>query len=211
MSTYVGDDYKSLIVANWFRKSVASEISIDDICKIIIAFAKIYDRFAGYDETTVQVTHDGTVATNITFGNRSIYCKLIIPNQTNETFKWKFKCCQMGDPLYYGIGIDAIKNETAYNDYFYNIRANINYIYKANGDMWECGERITDSPAVNRTAGWTKDDMITLIYNGRDRRLSVSINNEHDEDSILKVEESKGGFRVVVFMDETGEQIELLR
>ena len=210
--SYVGEHHKLLIIANWFRTLVQSEILIEDICKIIVAFGKLYDRFLHYDRMDVEVTKDGTVARNLKFGNRSIYCKFNVPNQTKSTFKWRFKCCQMGDAEYWGIGFDATRNPIKWNDYFYNVKGNINYIYKANGDMWDCGKKIThdSNVIINKTPGWKQGDIITLIYNGKDRILSISINDEHIENSILKVKDSEGGFRVAVFMDQGNEQIELL-
>ena len=97
-----------------------------------------------------------------------------------------------------------MKNDKKYNHWFYAYNTT-NYYYKANGDKWMHALK-----ADRKSAGWNEGDIITLVYNGCHRQLSLLINNKHDENSIQEVEECEGGFRVVVYLYSLGDKIELL-
>ena len=182
-----------------------SNISIDDISKIIMDFSRMYDQFYDYDDQSITLTENGMIAVCKRIYSTT-YCNVNIPNQTKQTFEWKFKCNRMKNDNYWGIGIDAVQNEPEYRYYFYNDTSKINYYYKANGDMWAHGAQ----NSKRTTAGWKKGDIVTLTYNGVDRKLWILINNELDENSILLVEDSEGGFRVAVYMGSYNDEIELL-
>ena len=204
------DESKFLIIANWFRTLIQSEISIEDISKIIVAFARFYEVFDDYDGEVVAITDNGTIATVLmreVSAGFSIYCKQTIPNETKQVFTWKVKCCRMKMDAYWGVGFDAVHNEPQYRDYFYNDYGANNYIFEAGGDIWRCGERVDD----HKTSGWTEGDIVSLIYDGANRELSISINDKPDENSKLRVEESEGGFRAVLFMSCYHDKAELLQ
>ena len=166
----------------------------------------MFDQFNDCDKDRIEISGDGAIARALT-GYCGVYCKFTIPNDTKEIFKWYFKCHSMISPQYWGIGIDAVRNNPEYSWYFYNDSSKVNYFYKANGDIWKHGIRRADI----KTAGWGKGDMIVLIYNGNHRKLSISINGEHDGNSVLTVEEQEGGFRVAAYMGHSRDQIELLQ
>lgn len=211
--SFTDDDQKLLIISNWFRQSSNSNISIDNICKIIIEFSKMCDKFIAYGYNA-QITNNGLVATNTKYGSRSIYCEFNIPNETQQTFTWKFMCCSMLFSNFWGIGIDAMKNAPKYNSCFYSTDDKINYFYKANGGIWQYGRCLSGYNGQQDdkiTSGWKKEDIITLKYNGKVRELSIAVNETYDKKSILNVKESEGGFRVVAFMNSKGDQIQLLQ
>ena len=206
---YLDDEHNILIISNWFRTLLQSNITIHDICKIIIQFSKMYEQFVDYNETNVEVTKDGTVATVVDLTGGSIYCKLNIPNETKQIFRWKFKCWKMASKKFWGIGIDAIQNPSLHDDYFYNKYEvdEVDYLYTACGDVWECGTILEDE----FTLGWERGDIVTLIYNGNNRELSISVDDIPDESSITKVEESEGGYRVAIYLGVINDKIEILQ
>ena len=116
----LADGGKLLIITNWFRKVCESNISIDDICKVIIEFAKMYEQFDGYDKAGVAITNNGTIATvhQFTHSGWPIYCKNIIPDEAKQTFTWKIRCCKIGMYKYWGIGFDAVENNQFINIIF---------------------------------------------------------------------------------------------
>ena len=206
--SHISREGKILIITSWFRTLVQSNISIVNISNIIVDFCKMFEQFDESDEKwqyRINITDNGRIARKICTGNCSIYCKFIIPNQTKEIFNWRFKCCNMTDPKRWGIGIDAVENKPQYNWHFYSGRRNVSYFYKANGDIWNCG----GVRYKKKTAGWSEGDIITMIYNGRARTLSISINEVHDQNSTLTCEQIEG-YRVAVFMHGKEDMIELL-
>ena len=207
--SYLTNHDKLLVISNWFRKLGDSNIRIDDICKIILQFAKVYEHFDAYDKEGVEITGNGSIATALRFTDTSfpIYCKRIIPYKTKQIFTWKFKCLHTVSNKYWGIGFDAMENAPIYNEYFHNKSGRNNYLYKPNGDIWKSGNPIGDQ----RTSGWKQGDMIILIYNGAARELSISVNGERDHNSSLNVNESVRGFRAVLVLSYQKDKAELLQ
>ena len=150
-----------------------------------------------------KITQNGKIAECISYSG-SIYGLFTIPNQTNKTFKWQFKCLKC--TYHMAIGIDAAQNNN-YNDYFYNDEYDtINYAYEPGGYIYDCGEYVQDK----YTSGWKEGSSVTLIYVGSSRTLSLMIDGEHQKNSILKVKENKKGFKMAVDMYDKGDSIELL-
>ena len=207
--SHLTDNEKLLIIVSWFRKSVNSDISIDDICKIIVEFAKMYAQFDGYDKQGVKITGNGTIATaqDSPIRNYHIYCKRIIPNKTKQILSWKFRCWEMKNRKYWGIGFDAVENEPIYSGYFHDKPGRISYLYKPNGEIWKCGERIRDQ----LIRGWNEGDIVTLTYDGSDRELSISVNDEQDHNSLMKIAKSERGFRAVLVLSYQKDKAELLQ
>ena len=101
--SYISDQQRVLIIANWFRKLDDSNISIGVICNIIVEFAKMYERFDAFDKAGVKITGNGTIALvqKFTHSSYPIYCKRIIPNETQQLFTWKFKCWNIVNKKYW--------------------------------------------------------------------------------------------------------------
>ena len=137
----------------------------------------MYDKFHSYDPDKVKVNQQGTIATVIESAANCIYCKLNIPNVTEEILTWKFKCQSMKYRSWWGIAIDAMQNPPNYNE-----ADRINYMYKADGDIWECGNKVN-----GRTSGWYEGDIVTLLYKGSRRELSIYVNGKHDINSVMSV------------------------
>ena len=59
--------------------------------------------------------------------------------------------------------------------------------------------------------GWEEGDVVKLKYNGANRELSILINDQQDDNSVLNVPECEQGFRAVLVLGSTQDKAELLQ
>ena len=168
-----------------------------------------HDRFDGYDKERIKLTQNNRMAEKINGDEyASIYGSVLVPNQTSKTFKWKIKCIKYTDPSYWGLGICSAQDKH-YKDNFYaedqdcEPLSAVSYAYEPSGDMFECGKGF-------EAAKWKSGDIITLCYQGKTRKLSVSVNGEHIEDTVRDVKDNPQGFRMAVVMYNQGDMVEII-
>ena len=173
------------------------------------------ERFVGYDNKRIKVTKTGKKAevkiknddyiANGASLSASIYGNITIPNETSKKIKWRIKCIKSSSREFWAVGICSAQHKY-YDNFYYRQTDTISYAYKANGQMFQCGEWIQDK----KISGWDEGDIITLCYDGINREISISINNKHEQISTLKVKDNPQGFKLCVFMGCPGDKVEIV-
>ena len=145
-------------------------------------FNWINEWFDGSDNELIEVTQNGKIAENTKYGNfdASIYGLVLIPDETSKTFKWQIKGYNVGRNDSWSLGICSAQHKV-YNTYFYQ-KCTISYAYQANGYIYERDECITED-----ASGWKPGDIMTLYYHGTKKTISIAINGEKEENSMIKI------------------------
>lgn len=169
----------------------------------ILLYYYVREHFEFYAADNAVITDDGMTATNHSKYSQSasVYGHLVIPYCTKQIHEWKFKCIKYKSDSLWAIGIDEADSKS-YCMQFYN--DNQSYAFDAVDCIEACQERIRHAHT-----GWNLNDEITLIFNGSNKLLYIKINDDKESKSV-KVKENLKGYRMVLYLGETGDCGKLL-
>ena len=103
-ANYDIEDKCKLIIEYWFRESVSSDISINNIVQMITAFLQIYEQFFEYKchgGNNITITNDGQLLIcNYEYGYKAIGTVI---TKAGCNYHWALKLVEMKYDMYIGI------------------------------------------------------------------------------------------------------------
>ena len=150
----------------------------------------------------IRITDYGIKAEAIKYGGDSVYGS-IIANDLNKEHIWKIKCVKgfQHAACTCAVGLTDATHQS-YGTYFY---ANDNsYAYKADG-----GIRNNKINIQNKTSGFKQGDELTILYSPSSKVLSLSINDEYQEDADIEIPDNPNGYKLAIYLYNMGDKIHL--
>ena len=161
------------------------------------------EKFIEYN-SNIHISNAGRKATNIAsiIAGASVYGAIRIKNNTQKIYKWTIKCLRCSDIFSWAIGIaDAT---LAHYDGNFDHRENT-YSYRLMGHSFSETERKNKA-----TSGWDAGDILTLVYNGTDRKLSLLINGTNQTRGDMSIKHNAAGYKFAAFLCTKSDALEIM-
>ena len=175
----------------------------DLIIYTIIAFYAHFEFFEHFAEDKFKTEDDGRIITKNGDELRlTAYGSIIIPFESEAVYTWKIRILK-GNTI--AIGIDEASRKCM-QEIFFNCRKSKNYAY-ASGT----GKKYSHKKhRVNFLQPYSKDDVITMELNMKEKSLSFAKNDDKLTKAYDNIEESADGYSLAVFIRYKYYSIQLL-
>ena len=204
-------EQRKIIVEYWFRVLIGSDISIDDILKIALRFAKEYEKFSYHpllSEEALMIEDDGRIVRKTTFNFQECNTFGTVTAKQSHLYHWKIKVMEMQDN-FLNIGVvEANKCEQClstnnawyFESFGYSYYAGDGKIYhkKKLRSCWSYGDK------------YGVDDIIDIWLDLRDNKNQLSFaKNEKKFGKAADVKDSTD-YKLAISMYARQKKIELM-
>lgn len=200
MALAMSAGHTGLIIENWFRKLCNSDISIQDIAKVIIEFGNQFEGFIEWtDSKHVEISEDlSTVIQND--AGEDIDCTfhgmaIAVPG---ATYHWQLKILEADRSMNIGIVVSDFYDESTEGYSFWETLSGYSW-YSGDGYIWHENQHILPGNPLQYGEG----DIIDIWLDLKDyNKLSFGKNAEKDGVSCQVMQDKSYRLVVELYVDE---------
>ena len=196
-----------IVLEYWFRILVGSDISIEDIFKIILEFAKEYEKFTfipSLSHDSLKLEDDGRILSKTSYNHHECSTFGSIITKPGNSYHWKIKVIKMGDDhLNIGI-IEADKCELSLETGNKWFSTSYGYSY------WAGNGKVYHSSSKNYGDAFGAGDVIDIWLDLRDNKNALSFAKNDKCYGLAATVQESTDYKLAVTMRRQQKKIELL-